>query len=159
MNTLVANYLTVNRDADALKLLDESLKRVEGKSEDPGLIGQVLCVRLRYFAKAKDAAGCRATAELYEKLKRTESENLYEAACMRAVTAAVIRASDKSATAAREAAAEADRAMAWLRQAVAAGYNDAAHMKEDKDLDSLRDREDFKKLLADLQVSSVKENK
>jgi serine/threonine protein kinase/tetratricopeptide (TPR) repeat protein len=159
MNTLAANYLTVGRDADALKLLDESLKRVEGKVVDPGLIGQVLCVRLRYFAKTRDAAGCRATAEMYEKLKRTESENLYEAAGMRAVTAAVIRGTDsKSVLRAKEATAEADRAMAWLNQAVAAGYKDTAHMKEDKDLDALRDREDFQKLLAELKVGKEKKN-
>ena len=30
--------------------------------------------------------------------------------------------------------------MAWLKQAVAAGYNDAATIKKDKDLDVLRDR-------------------
>jgi serine/threonine protein kinase/tetratricopeptide (TPR) repeat protein len=159
MNTLAANYLTAGRDAEALKLLDESWKRVEGKAGNPGLIGQVLCVRLRYFAKTKDAAGCRATAEMYEKMKRTDSESLYEAACMRAVTAAVTCDSDKSAAAVKDAAAEADRAMAWLKQAVAAGYKDAAHMKEDKDLDALRDREDFKKLLADLQASNAKDKK
>jgi tetratricopeptide (TPR) repeat protein len=44
----------------------------------------------------------------------------------------------------------ADRAVALLAQAVARGYKDAAHMKKDTDLDPLRAREDFKKLLADL---------
>ena len=44
----------------------------------------------------------------------------------------------------------ADRAMAMLRRAVDAGYRDAARMKQDEALDSLRDRDDFKKLLADL---------
>ena len=78
---------------------------------------------------------------------------------MRAVTAAVIRASDKSETATQDAAAEADRAMAWLKQAVAAGYNDAEHMKTDADLDALRDREDFQKLLADLEANKEKEKK
>ena len=37
-----------------------------------------------------------------------------------------------------------------LRQAVAAGYRNAAHMKNDPDLDALRDREDFKRLIASL---------
>ena len=44
----------------------------------------------------------------------------------------------------------AKRAVELLQQAVKAGYKDAAHMKEDTDLDSLRGREDFKKLIADL---------
>jgi hypothetical protein len=96
---------------------------------------------------------------LWEKLKRTDAGSLYGAACMRAVTAGVIRARDKSERAAKDAAAEADRAMAWLKQAVAAGYRDAEHMKKDRDLDVLRDREDFKKLLAGLQASKAKEKK
>jgi serine/threonine protein kinase len=41
----------------------------------------------------------------------------------------------------------ADRAMELLQRAVKAGYKDAAHMAKDKDLDVLRQREDFKKLM------------
>jgi hypothetical protein len=40
---------------------------------------------------------------------------------------------------------------AFLEQAVAAGYKNAAHMKQDKDLDALRDRADFTKLVTMLQ--------
>jgi hypothetical protein len=45
----------------------------------------------------------------------------------------------------------ADKAVELLQKAVKAGYRDAAHMKKDTDLDSLRDRSDFKKLIADLE--------
>ena len=38
-----------------------------------------------------------------------------------------------------------------LPQAVKAGYKDAAHIAKDTDLDPLRGREDFKKLLAELE--------
>ena len=41
--------------------------------------------------------------------------------------------------------------MQWLHKAVQVGYKDAAHMKRDTDLDPLRDREDFKKLIAELE--------
>lgn len=44
--------------------------------------------------------------------------------------------------------------MAWLKQAVAGGYKDVAHMKMDKDLDALRQREDFNDLLAGLEAST-----
>jgi hypothetical protein len=40
--------------------------------------------------------------------------------------------------------------MDLLHKSVNAGCKDAAHMKEDPDLASLRDRDDFKKLLAEL---------
>ena len=46
--------------------------------------------------------------------------------------------------------------MQWLQKAVQAGYKDAAHMKKDTDLDSLRDRDDFKKLLAELEAKAEK---
>ena len=44
----------------------------------------------------------------------------------------------------------ADEAMKLLQEAVKGGYRDAAQLKRDKDLDPIRDRDDFKKLLADL---------
>jgi serine/threonine-protein kinase len=44
----------------------------------------------------------------------------------------------------------ADQAMELLRQAVAKGYKDAAHLKKDGDLDPLRARSDFQALLAEL---------
>ena len=44
-----------------------------------------------------------------------------------------------------------DRAMELLATAVKAGYKDAAHLKADTDLDSLRDRADFRSLVADLE--------
>ena len=81
---------------------------------------------------------------------------LYNAACMRAVTAATIRATDATGAAVKEADAEADRAMAWLKQAVAAGWNHVAYLKQDTDLDSLREREDFKSLVRDLEAKRSK---
>ena len=86
---------------------------------------------------------------MWEKLNRTGTGNLYDAACMRAIAAAV-QAKTAGADAARLAKEDADRAMAWLTQAVAAGYQDRAHMEKDEDLDALRGRADFQSLLASL---------
>ena len=93
---------------------------------------------------------------MWERLNRTDSESLYNAACWRAVTAAVVRATDDSPQAASSAAAEADRAMDWLNKAVAAGYRNFAHMKQDKDLNSLHEREDFNKLVMALEAKHGK---
>jgi hypothetical protein len=49
-----------------------------------------------------------------------------------------------------------DRAMEALRQAVANGYKDIAQLQKDKDLDALRRRDDFQKLLAVLQKEKPK---
>jgi hypothetical protein len=48
----------------------------------------------------------------------------------------------------------ADRAMELLRKAVNAGYDDAGHVGWDPDFTSLRERDDFKKLLAELAKAS-----
>lgn len=47
-----------------------------------------------------------------------------------------------------------DRTAALLRRAAAAGYKDADHLAKDTDLDPLRQREDFRKLLADLRAKA-----
>ena len=87
---------------------------------------------------------------MWEKLNRTDADSLYAAARFRAVTAGV-QAKAKTADAAKLAKDDADRAMQWLQKAVQAGYKDSAHMKKDTYLDPLREREDFKKLLAELE--------
>ena len=51
----------------------------------------------------------------------------------------------------------ADQAMRMLRTAVQAGYKDAAHMAGDKDLDVLRERDDFKKLMQSLAKPKEKQ--
>jgi tetratricopeptide (TPR) repeat protein len=50
-----------------------------------------------------------------------------------------------------------DRAVQALRQALAKGYKDAANMKKDTDLDPLRGRDDFRKLLAELEKGAGKD--
>jgi serine/threonine-protein kinase len=52
-----------------------------------------------------------------------------------------------------------DRALEALRQAVAKGYKDAAQMKKDPDLDPLRGRDDFQKLLAEVEAAAKPEQK
>jgi hypothetical protein len=88
---------------------------------------------------------------MWEDLKRTDADSLYKAARMRGVTAAVFRATDTSPEGSRQADAEADRAMTWLKQAIAAGYKDAAQVQQDRELAALRDREDFTKLVTRLE--------
>jgi serine/threonine protein kinase/tetratricopeptide (TPR) repeat protein len=140
----------LGRSAEAVPLIDDCLKRVAGKTIDPRIVPAAIEIGLRHFEKRNDAADCRTTAELWEQFRRTDAESLYSAACWRAVTAAV-QAKTPGADAARLAGEDADRAMAWLKQAVAAGYKDAAQVRDDRDLEALRGREDFKKLLAELE--------
>jgi hypothetical protein len=64
-----------------------------------------------------------------------------------------------AADAARLAKVQADLAMAWLHNAVAAGFKDAKHMKKDTDLDALSERGDFKSLLTELTKGKAPEKK
>src|SRR5262249_1847293 len=132
-------------------LLDDCLKRAVGKRVSR-FFAEVADLRLRYFAKAKNAEQCRVTAELWEKQERTDEESLYQAAVCRAVTAAVltksIPADPRTGQLAKD---EADRAMAWLHKAVATGYGDVLVLSTSHDLDILRDRADFKMLLSDAE--------
>jgi hypothetical protein len=148
---LAESLETLGRGAEAVPIIDECIRRAAFRDVQADVLPGVMVVRLRHFQKAGDAAGCRQTAERWEGLKRAGPDSLYDAACMRAVTAAVLRAADPSPAGARQAEAEASRAMAWLKQAVAAGYNNAAHMRRDSDLDALRDRGDFRELVTKLE--------
>jgi len=154
MGGVAQDLITVHRGADAVRLIDECVQRAVGKPVKPFLLPGVIELRLRIFQQTKNAAGCRQTAAMWEKLNRTDVLGLYNAARIRAVTAAVFYATDKSGSAAHEADAESDRAMSWLTQAVASGFKDAEQLKKDNDLTSLRSREDFKALVAKLERES-----
>ena len=152
---MVQSLAKLNRGDEAVPIIDDCLKRTAGKFVNPELFPGIMDIRLRIFQKKKDAAGCLETAVKWEALKRSDADSLYNAACFRAVCTAVVKeAKTPGANASGSVREQADLAMGWLSKAVAAGYKDAAHMKEDKDLDALRDRVDFKKLLADVEKKS-----
>jgi tetratricopeptide (TPR) repeat protein len=151
MAVVAVSLFELDRGAEAIPLIDECVMRAVGKSVDPAMHLQVLNLRGRHFEKAGDPAGMRVTAEMWEKLNRTDAQSLYVAGCIRAVTSGV-QAKTPGADAARLAKEDADKAMQWLHKAVQAGYKNVAYFKEDTDLDALRDRDDFKKLLADLEA-------
>jgi hypothetical protein len=90
-----------------------------------------------------------AVAEVAELRQSTTvtADQWYDFACIHAV------ASGKAADKKKEYA---DQAMRMLRHAVQSGFKDAAHMDKDKDLDPLRQRDDFKKLMASLAKPTEK---
>jgi serine/threonine protein kinase len=154
MTDLADSLFKLNRAAEAHVLLDECARLDASKKDDKQLLMiRIAELRLRQFEKTRNGSGCRQIAEAWEQPNRTDAVILYNAACYRAVTAAVIKVDPKTAPAdaPRLAREEADKAMDWLRKAVAAGFKDVEHMKQDKDLDALREREDFKKLLMELE--------
>jgi tetratricopeptide (TPR) repeat protein len=150
MCLLAIRYVEADRHAEARKLVEELLPKADLPTMDPRLYAEVLRVRVQCYLQAGDLAGCRATTERLEKRVPGDGYSLYDAARCRAMVAAV-QAKASGAGAARLAREEGDKAMAWLRKAVAAGYKDVNWIKRDPTVDYLREREDFKKLLAELE--------
>jgi tetratricopeptide (TPR) repeat protein len=158
MHNLALTYRDAEKLDKAISLFEETVrerKTVLGPTNPDTLISMNGLAR-SYFAKGRytDALPLfLQTAEMWEKLNRADAGGLYDAACVRAVTAAVLeKAKTPGEETTRLANEQGDLAMAWLERAVAAGFNDVAHMKLNKDLNVLRGRDDFKKLMLDLEA-------
>jgi serine/threonine-protein kinase len=100
----------------------------------------------RADSRVRAGQAAEAVAEVAELRKATTltMEQWYDFACIYAL------ASGKDATRKQEYA---DEAMRLLRQAVQAGFKNAAHMARDNDLGGLHGRDDFKKLLAEVEAA------
>jgi serine/threonine-protein kinase len=75
-------------------------------------------------------------------LARGNPKSLYKVACVLALVVPLVQGEDRQALAAE--------AVQTLRGAIAAGWSDARKASRDPDLNPLRDREDFQRLLAEL---------
>jgi hypothetical protein len=88
--------------------------------------------------------------KLVESLAEPIPPQLYALACYQAQLATVGKM-ERSGVTADEVRDAADKAMATLPRAVSAGYRDLAALRTDRDLDPLRKRQDFQKLLKELE--------
>ena len=102
-----------------------------------------------HLTKAIDAF--RDAGAILEGLTALTPEVRYNLACVHARLAGLATMPGSGLSAA-EGQAEADRAMTWLREAVASGYRNIALMRNDSDLDPLRSRPDFRLLEMDLAM-------
>jgi tetratricopeptide (TPR) repeat protein len=99
---------------------------------------------LAYTGRGAEAS---QVAEELAKLPGELGANLYSAACVFALSAA-----DRQTSADRLNVSRAsERAMRLLEQAVDAGFNSRLTVEDDTDLDALRSRDDYKKLLERLK--------
>jgi tetratricopeptide (TPR) repeat protein len=93
------------------------------------------------------------TAETIRDLGWNAPADAYDAVCFLSQCILIVAKHDKLDDKQRKEAAQfyGDAAMKLLRDAVSKGYKDGMHVKKDTDLDPLRQREDFQKLIAELQ--------
>ena len=113
-----------------------------------------LAALVRANAGLGDQAGATQTARKLRNLGWDPAGDAYNAACSLALCIPIVRDDDVATETEREKqlAFYAVEAMTMLRDAIAKGYRDAAHMDADNDLSSLRDRDDFKAVLAELKA-------
>jgi serine/threonine protein kinase len=95
----------------------------------------------------------RRAIELFEGVPNMWNLWVFELACCRAMQAG-LAGKDGSGVPAAAAPAEADKAMDLLHKAVAAGYQNLYDLRTDAGLEPLRQRDDFKKLLAELEAKA-----
>jgi serine/threonine protein kinase/tetratricopeptide (TPR) repeat protein len=92
----------------------------------------------------KDHARGTADAQALIESSNATPEDLYNAACVFAISSQIAREDGPLAE------SYARRAVLVLRQAVAKGFRDVAHLKKDRDLEPLRPRDDFQKMIQEL---------
>jgi tetratricopeptide (TPR) repeat protein len=93
------------------------------------------------------------TAETCRDLGWDAPADAYDAACSLSLCVPIVAKHDNLDATQREEAAKfyGDAAMQLLRDAVSKGFKEVGHMKKDTDLDPLRQRDDFRTLVAELE--------
>jgi tetratricopeptide (TPR) repeat protein len=158
MNGLANGYNDVGRYAEALKLHEQALALQQAKlgPDHPDTLSTMNNLAISYarLGRLTEALKLHEQTLALQQAKLDPDHpatlrSMYNIACIHALMSS--QAADRGK--------QADLAMDWLKRAVAAGYKNTAQIKKDTDLDALRGRQDFKKLLADLEASQSKDNK
>jgi tetratricopeptide (TPR) repeat protein len=158
MNNLAASYAALGRHAEAIRLHEETLALQKAKlgADHPDTLVSMNSLANSYAALGRHAEALKLHEETLT-LRKTKLgtghpdtlASMYNLACCQALLVPYSPDKEKQAR----------LAMECLKKAIAAGFNDISLMKKDSDLDALRDREDFKKLLAELEAKVTKEKK
>jgi hypothetical protein len=135
--TVARRVLGILTDLGGDRLDDDLAGRV---AEVRTALAVVLITRTRPGEAAREIDAAEATVR---RLKAPEWQLPYNLACARALLGAAVPPGP-------DHDAQFDRALANLRLALRAGCRDAAYVRADPDLESLRPRADFQALLLDM---------
>jgi tetratricopeptide (TPR) repeat protein/tRNA A-37 threonylcarbamoyl transferase component Bud32 len=158
--------LALGKPDEALAECDQALRLYQRVAGDPPKkkgkqIAQALGrrgVALQRLARPGEAAAAyRKAIGLWEQLGRQNPEELYESACLYALLHGIAREKGSGLTPA-EGDAAGEKAMTTLRRALDAGHRSLTDLRKNTDLDSLRNRPEFQKMLAELE-QGTKANK
>jgi eukaryotic-like serine/threonine-protein kinase len=162
LRNLGNRLLKLGRPAEALDAYGQSYTLLEQLvKEDPtedsnrrrSLVGRGLA-RRALGDPAGAAADVRHALRLSEGLRLPEGAAAFSIACAHAALAG-LAGQEGTGVSAAEGKAHADQAMPLLRKAVDAGFRYISLYRTEGALDPLREREDFKKLLAELEQKSA----
>ena len=161
LNNLGAAVRQLGRPAEAQEILDRAVALSESKAkENPefrhhlgGSLWQRGLNRIALGDYAGAAADARRGASAYDEIPGRRGLQYFDSSSCHALLVG-LAGKDGSGVSAAEGQAEADKAMALLRKAFDLGFRNA-RFRTEPSLDSLRQREDFQKLLAELEQKSA----
>jgi serine/threonine protein kinase len=136
----------------AISILDEAVRQGYEAARRVAVAARIG----RAITLTKQGHHARATedAEALAHRDGLNSLHVYDLACLCSLSSAAAGRDDRLSAVdrARLKAHHAERAMDLLKKAVAMGHRHPAVMRADHDLDALRDRADFRKLVSDLEA-------
>jgi tetratricopeptide (TPR) repeat protein len=138
----------LKRHREAVKDWDRALELAEGKAHT-----WLRIQRAYALVWAGDLKAATAQAEDLAREPKAAAGTVYDAACVFALAGASAQKDTK------QVEDYARRAVALLREAVRKGYNKLDHIRRDSDLDSLRQRADFREVLKELEEKRSKQSK
>jgi hypothetical protein len=161
LSALARLRLLDNAPAEARRLAERSRTRMEAafrnEPNHPWYRRYYSVCLATVGAVAAATGDGKVVAELIDRLKSGLSEPIldrYNAACLATSYAKYLARNAKLPQDQRQKMAGdfCDRAMDLLRQTVQAGFKNASFIQTDSDLELLRDREDFQKLIGELEA-------
>jgi tetratricopeptide (TPR) repeat protein len=116
--------------------------------------GKLLFQLTQVHAGVLEQADAVQAAETRRVMGWDPAGDSYDAACSLSLCILIVAKHDKLNDKQRQEAVQfyGDAAMKLLRESVGLGFREAAHMKQDNDLDPLRGRDDFRKLQMELEA-------
>jgi serine/threonine-protein kinase len=151
-----------NRVAEAAKPLGQSIKLWQGLVDQFPEVsnykrGLIITQAQNWLCQGNHAEAARTALGL-PRISPPQVADLYNAACLLARCMPAAQKDDKLTPDQRDLTSQGygDQAMKWLRLSVSKGFATAVHLKTDADLKPLHARDDFKKLLAELEKKNKK---
>jgi tetratricopeptide (TPR) repeat protein len=146
----------LTNDEKAIEILEDLVGRGYGQVRSD--LFDVRLLRATMLAGRGEHARATNDANAVAREEGVGQVNHYNIGCVFALSSAAAENDGKLAPADRTRlkAQYADRALDFLRQAVAEGYQDTNLLKSDPDLASLRSREDFQELVREAERKSRK---